>query len=802
MILTTLLFTAGSALAGSAAVLDRITPASISLPESSRAESPSQIPITGAWRVVYSTGGVRTWETTLPIRPRTLFFHRAPGDMAVFVGKKKLKHNSAVAGEAGSWKFTSRSLQVRRPIADGPPEPGEYTMRYSTSVDREASLNRSTSSLSEIDFLQRSLQVDDTTRHGLFLPAPAAVAFQVSVPEDGVFDLLPTLIPPEASDPAVTSDGAVLTVAINGAPVADFTLQVGSAQPERIDLAAWAGQDVRLTLRTDPGQSSALDYVFVADPIVHAPVADPPRMVVIFLDTLRADHIGTYGYDRPTTPKLDAWAEGAAVFEQARSIAPWTLPSTRTMVTGEVPERWGAVPTIQGQLAEEGWATTFIAGNIYLSSNFEMADEWGEHRCINWPLASVQVDRALDYMADHADRPVFMMLHFMDMHLPYTEPPTYRYLFAGDAPEALPSYEFHLSQVKRAARTMDETGMQYIRDRYDNNLRYIDDQLDRFLSTLGPNDTVIVLADHGEEFWDHGGFEHGHTLYDELLHIPMIASGPGFAPGRHAQPVSMLDVSPSLAQAAGLENAMTGMALQDFEQNRSKFEMRPQAFGRPLYGSAIWGSLRSGQKYITREGNEWVFDVLSDPSEQDNLIASNGALAGREAMGEALSTEVRVAYRLTAKRAGRSSAVAARLEIPGGVEAAWPAPDPTQNSRSEVELEEESAELTWLGGTKRTGEIFVVPVAPAEEVVAETRLGVRSGREYVDVETDRENIPPFESARPIYIAEKSRVSMGYAVVPLPRDDDTQLNIIDAESCAALYALGYIEDIDDCLKQAQ
>jgi arylsulfatase A-like enzyme len=794
VIITALLLAAGSAQAGSAAALDRIAPLSVSLPDASRAELPEKIPLTGPWRVVYSAGGVRTWETTLPIRPRTLFFHRAPGDMSVYAGKQKLKHSNGPGGEADSWQFTARSLQVRRAITDGAPEPGEYSMRYSTSTEREASLNRSMSDLSESAFLQRSLQVDDTTRHGLFLPAPAAVTFEVAVPEGGVFDLLPALIPPEAGDPSEVSDGAVLRVSINDTSVADLALTVGPARPARVDLSGWSGQTVRLTLSTDPGESAALDYVFVADPVVRAPVETPPRLVVIFIDTLRADHMGTYGYDRPTTPKLDAWAARGAVFEQARSVAPWTLPSTRTMVTGAVPERWGTLPTLQERLALEGWATTFIAGNIYLSSNFEMADGWGEHRCINWPLAAVQVDRALAYLDDHADRPVFMILHFMDMHLPYTEPPTYRYLFAGQAPEQLSSYQFHLSQVTRAAKTMDEAGKQYVQDRYDNNLRYIDDQLERFLATLGPDDTVLLLADHGEEFWDHGGFEHGHTLYDELLHIPMIAVGPGFAADRHAEPVSMLDVSPTLARAAGIDAAgMTGLPLQDFASHSAQFRDRPQAFGRPLYGSTIWGSLSGGQKYITREGQEWVFDILTDPGEQDNLIESAGSGAGREAMGTALDAEVRVGYRLTAKRPGRSSNVMARLEVPGGIAAAWPAPDPTQNSRSEVEVTAESASIKWLGSTRSTGEVFVVPAGPAQELAGQTALLVRAGREEVRVEPPVSGIPTFESARPIFVAEDERVSMGYAVLPLPREDDTLLNAVNDENCAALQALGYVED---------
>ena len=798
MILTALLLTAGSALADSAVALDRIVPATIALTDGSRAEVPAKIPITSEWRVVYSAAGVRTWETTLPIRPRTLFFHRAPGDMAVYSGKKKLKHGSDLSGSANTWRFTTRSLQVRRPINAGAPEPGEYTIRYSTSTKREEALNFAQSGLSEREFVQRSLQVDDTTRHGLFLPAASAVSFDITVPPDAVLDMLPALIPPEASDPALASDGAMLSVSIGEEVIGSMSLTTGPAESVQLDLSPWAGTDVRLSLKTTPEGTDDLDYVFIADPVVRTPIADPPRVVVIFLDTLRADHIGTYGYERDTSPKLDAWAESATVFEQARSIAPWTLPSTRTMVTGAVPERWGSLPTIQERLALEGWATTFIAGNIYLSSNFEMADGWGEHRCINWPLASVQVDRALEYMDDHADRPVLMILHFMDMHLPYTEPPTYRYTFAGEAPEALQPYQFHRSQVLKAARKMGEPGKQYVRDRYDNNLRYIDDQLARFLSTLDPNDTVIVLADHGEEFWDHDDFEHGHTLYDELLHIPMIASGPGFAAARYAEPVSMLDVAPSLAQAAGIDAVgMSGMALQDFSEHRQAFAERPQAFGRPLYGSTIWGALHGGEKYITREGEESVYDILSDPTEQSDIMDAERASAGRDAMAAALQTEVRIGYRLTAKRSSRGSNVAARLEVPGGVEAAWPASDPTQGSRSEAEIVEESARLTWLGNTKRTGEIFVVPREPIAAVTTQTRLLVRKGTEEVLVEPGRLGIPPFESRSSIFSGPsgKTRVTMGYAVVPLPRQDDTQLDATNDENCAALLALGYVESCD-------
>ena len=166
-------------------------------------------------------------------------------------------------------------------------------------------------------------------------------------------------------------------------------------------------------------------------------------------------------------------------------------------------------------------------------------------------------------------------------------------------------------------------------------------------------------------------------------------------------------------------------------------------------------------------------------------------------MAAALQTEVRIGYRLTAKRSARGSNVAARLEVPGGIEATWPAADPTQSSRSEAEIVEDSARLTWLGNTKRTGEIFVIPREPIADVTAQTRLLVRRGSDEVLVEAGRKGIPPFESRSSIFSgpAGKPKVTMGYAVIPLPSEDDIQLDATNDENCAALLALGYVESCD-------
>ncbi|MEL6350051.1 MAG: sulfatase-like hydrolase/transferase, partial [Myxococcota bacterium] len=417
-----------------ASALDRISAVKIELPVND-ATAPQKIPITGPWRLVMTHAGVRTWEAPMPVRPRTLFYHNAPGDMTVYQDGRPLNHEAFFdnSHKDRSWSFSNRALQVRRRIQDGAPSPGEYAVRYSMATTREADL-RYTGAPDDLtakqSFVARSAQLDDTSRSGLYLPAPAMAEFSIDVPSGAVLDLTPVLLPPEAGDPVNRSDGARVTVFVNDERVVSWRIDEGVSARKRVLLSPWAGEDVHIRIASEVGRQgdASLDYVFVADPVVFVPSMDPRRVVLLFIDTLRSDHLSLYGYDRPTTPRLDAWAADAAVFEQARSIAPWTLPSSRTMMTGAIPERWARVETIQGALSKAGWATTFIAGNVYLSSKFEIARGWASHRCINWPLANVQVDRALDYLNENSDRDTFVMLHFMDMHLPYTEPPAYRYL--------------------------------------------------------------------------------------------------------------------------------------------------------------------------------------------------------------------------------------------------------------------------------------------------------------------------------------------------------------------------------------
>jgi arylsulfatase A-like enzyme len=786
----------------------------LSLPSGERNGPADRALATGPWRVVATVGGVRTWETALPARTRTLFFHRPPGDVDLVraVGPKAdrwartrpLSHRQGIesADRADTWEFSSQSLRVRRKIADGPPGVDEYAMGSTVALGREAALNLGSAGLSDSDARRlalRSVQVDDTTRHGLYLPAPARAVFEVRLPEGAVLQADATLLPPEALS-ATSSDGAWLQVDIEDGvttTLGRWALNPRQKEALRLDLTPWAGKTVRLQLTTEAGQDGAHDYVFLAEPRLVTPEQKPPRLVVIFLDTVRVDHLPMYGYERNTTPTLQTWSQGAAVFTEARSVAPWTLPSTRTMLTGAQPERWSTAPRLQNLLAQKGWATAFLSGNVYLSSNFEMSQGWGTHRSLNWPRAQIQVDRAMSWLRSHADEPAFLMLHFMDAHLPYHEPIRYRSIFAGKRPEYFDSDGFLRSDITSAGKRLGDAGKQYVRDRYDGNLRYIDDQLSRLLSSLDDDAIVAIVADHGEEFWDHDGFEHGHTLYDELLRVPVIIRAPGLAPGRYDGAVSLLDLAPTLLKALDIDSTdADGLPLQGLTDGSDpRFQGRKIGFGRPLYGEAQWGVAAGGEKYITSEGIERVFDLSTDPGELDKLPDPD-LNAWRFRLGDGVGRPAGQGFRLTASKASGSQPTVAQVTVPSGVLAAFAADDPLETGPVDIEVDDTVVTITWRtrsGSTPR--EVFVMPKFSLDQATPDVDLQLQDGALWAEGQPVR-TMSSRPGARPTNLlsarADGRTVTLGVGVAPIPDASQASTSGYDAEVSGDLEALGYIE----------
>jgi len=782
--------------------------AQLDLPPSSRPHGPppERIPLSG-W---VNTKGEQ-YRTNLPIRTRNLFFHRPPPGMELVDAQGELVPHKARAGSSKPrWTFTESTLTL---IGVDNPADADYFLIWPQATARESALNLETSGAeSPEEFVRQSVQAGPEYRGGLLLPAPAVASWDLKVPPAADLWFSPALIQPEISD-GDPSDGATLTVAVTVGGESKELYSVHLASPQfveqRIDLSEHSGQDVRLSFTTQPGRNALFDYVFVSEPVVASRKAHPTQVVLIFVDTLRPDHLGAYGYERDTSPALDAWSEGSVVFESARSVAPWTLPSARSVVTGRHPEHYDIADTLQGRLRSRGFASAMFAGNLYLGANFDMNRDWGLHRVTLWPTATEQVDHGLEWLAQQRGRDAVLMLHFMDAHLPYREPEEYRRKFADDPPPTLTRDEFHRNQVL-SARLKPGAERQYVRDRYDNNIRYIDDELARLFDQVEDDAIVVYFSDHGEEFWEHRGYEHGHTLFDELLRVPLVIRSPNMPPGRVSEPVSLLDVTPTVLDALGLPlGEVDGVSLIPASQGKEPaleaLQSRKLAFGRPLYGYERWGVLADQVKYTTSEGREAAYNLEQDPREKVNVfLKSDSADPGAEHrphLGEALGRQVGVGYRLTTGRMKHAPTedTVVHLKVPGGIQDAWVGDEPTESSRACVGVEGEVVTAIWSRGYRGTREVWVIPNNPLQDTTHLLTAKLEFGDSTAELTVPAGKAGGLPKQRVPLTRQKvgdRTVFLTYGIAPIPDAQMTGLSGYDPETSAELEALGYVTGVDD------
>ncbi len=782
----------------------------LELPDTNRpggAPPPEEVPLRGPFELVRTVGGVGTWRTPLPFRPRGMFLSSAPPGMEVrTTDGRTFRFMDGYRGDRTphTWDWTHTDLLLRLGPDESPPEPGALVARFPRGRQREAELNRATSSRKGRDFAFRSMQVGFDTFTGLYLPAPGRAAFRAPVPPGARLAFRAMILPPEQAEGAA-SDGAAIEVRLeDGEVLVRRELSVGAWTDVDLPVPSADGAERTITFLSDPVGQPTLDYVFLAEPTLYVPDPHPRRFLLVFVDTLRPDHMGVYGYERPTTPHLDALAAEGAVFTQARSVAPWTLPSARTALTGAQPELWSSTEHLPDRLARAGWATGAFTGNVYLSSSFDMADGWTRHRSVKWPLAEEQADAVRAFFARQEGRDAFALLHLMDVHLPYEEPRPWRHLWAADEPpEGLPERILRRDVMRVARGDRREAVRRYLVDRYDQSLRYVDEVLGELIEELGPEVPVVLFADHGEEFWEHGDFEHGHTLYDELLRVPLIVRAPGVPPGRFDTPVSLLDLAPTLYDLLGIvppegvEGASLLPLARGDEGARQELAARDQAFGRPLYGRERWGVLSGSVKYTTYKGREEVYDLAADPAERHPIRPDPDRLDDlRARVGRAMGTWSGIVLRLDPGylSAAPPEDVTLTLRLPGGIGAAWLGGDPLLISDTRLRHEADGTVTVVLGKGKRgSKEIYLRPASGSPDPDGLEVVVRRGEREEVHV-VHAPQPPPVGSP---YLIDSWRAAgrtfrLTWAVRPIPRDRAEAIEAYDPEVATALKALGYVE----------
>ncbi len=340
-----------------------------------------------------------------------------------------------------------------------------------------------------------------------------------------------------------------------------------------------------------------------------------PDVLFVVLDTVRKDHLTPYGYEEPTTPTLDTFAEEAAVFENAVAPAPWTLPVHASMFTGRYPSDHGATQespyldgarTLATSLSEGGYDTCCYSSNAWITPYTHLTDGFDDRDnffkampdgLLTGPLTRLWkvlndsdrlrsladrvvalgnavherlaagggedsktpavVDRTIDFV-DDADGPVFSFVNLMDAHLPYHPPEDLAAEFAPgvDSTEVCQNSKAY----NCGAVDIDDAEWTAIRGLYDAEIRHMDDQLGRLFDWLRAEgryeDTMIVVcADHGELHGEHDLYGHEFNVYDPLVNVPLLIKHPDIEAGRRTETVELLDLYDTVLDATGVEAA-------------------------------------------------------------------------------------------------------------------------------------------------------------------------------------------------------------------------------------------------------
>ena len=489
------------------------------------------------------------------------------------------------------------------------------------------------------------------------------------------------------------------------------------------DLSAYARPGVEIVLETrgyeemgTPGRA------FWGTPTITVAEDSPHPLVIVYLvDTLRADHLPLYGYSRDTAPELSHFAKDAVVFDQAIAPSSWTKPSVASLFTSLLPRDHGCVQfytpldpglvTLAERMRDHGYTTGAVVANpLVLAKNMHFDQGFSYFAAPAAPGRAGQVvDAALAFLDARKGLPTFLYVHTMDAHTPYQPPPPFDRKF-GPRP-----------QPGRAAAEPSDyrvpADLGRIVGQYDGAVAYGDQEFGRLLQGLqqrGLYDRaqVVFLSDHGEEFLDHGGWVHGHTLFDELVRVPLVVKYPGRreAGRRVAGQVQLLDVLPTILKSQGLP-VPAGVAGRDLAESFDAGAPGRVAVLETKYREYVAYGARSGRaKYVRHlhpERSEMAIDLLRDPRERRPREpgASTRALALKQAAEASVSP---AAYRHRVRVAG-GTRYELRLRTTGWIEV---------------------VERVGLGSTERAevtadGQVLVLSLRPRPGQPREVELATR-----------------------------------------------------------------------------
>ncbi len=386
----------------------------------------------------------------------------------------------------------------------------------------------------------------------------------------------------------------------------------------------------------------------------------PPDVVLILVDTLRADHLSAYRYPQPISPHIDEFARSATLFESAMSQAPHTLPSVLQIMTSRYIHETDIdprIPTLAELLRQHGYQTAAVVENglfettpdahglmrgfdrFYRNGPLHTDNVEQQHWKTKTPADCITAQARRWLHVRDRDRPFFLWLHYFDPHDPYMPP------FADDMEALTWQAASHFTgDIRRTFLYRGADGerpaeftaadRQHPIDLYDGEIRYLDQSIGELFDELRAEGVfdrsmIIIAADHGESFGEHGAWTHGNSLYDSEVHIPLIVKLPGQARGKRVlDPVQAIDIAPTVLEAARVPAegiTLDGTSLRQ-RPRRAAFTFWKDS---KAVRTAVW-------KLVSRAGKTELFHLPHDPQELHDLAGERpGVVARLTAAGDA-----------------------------------------------------------------------------------------------------------------------------------------------------------------------
>ena len=385
-------------------------------------------------------------------------------------------------------------------------------------------------------------------------------------------------------------------------------------------------------------------------------------VILVDVDTLRADHLSAYGYARQTSPNIDAFARRAVQFDWAFSQAPNTLPSQTSILTSLYPSTHlvlhdgdrlaPAVVTLAERFQEAGFATGAFIDGGYMKSQFGLDQGFDTYFDINGGGLAVGESHIGKWLAEQSQGRFFLLIHTYDVHTPYAPREPFRSRFLADLAAPTPGFEptsealesIRMSQYTAEPRSLASRDLEYARALYDGEVALVDDWFGRFLrqlDDLGLTDSTVValVSDHGEEFQEHGSVLH-EKLYRTVTHVPLVVFAPGARNGRRVgQTVETIDLAPTLLELAGVAAAAADEGMQGTQKMEGR-SLVPWLAGEPpaqermaFSESPFFGVQRAATSDLFRliltleSGKIELFRSREDPAEAQDLAAVSPDLA-------------------------------------------------------------------------------------------------------------------------------------------------------------------------------